>query len=75
MKTEKLTLHYQRPFDEKTPWPYKSYEGEKEIESACFHQAIADFETWETFASGFDEIVSFRSLVAQTEPHIEKRSE
>jgi hypothetical protein len=67
-----LTLHYQRPLDEKMPIPYRAWEGETEIEAGHFHQRISDFDTWDAWASTFDEIVSFSSLVAQTEPHFEK---
>lgn len=67
-----LTLHYQRPIDEKTPFPYRAWEGDTEIEAGYFHSAMGDFDTWEAWACNFDNIVSFQSLVAHTEPHVEK---
>jgi len=69
-----LTLHYQRPLNEKAPIAYRAWEGENEIEVGYFHQRISDFDTWDAWASTFDCVVSFASIVAQTEPHIERKN-
>jgi hypothetical protein len=67
-----LTLHYQRPIDEKSPIPYRAWEGEREIEAGNFHQRISDFDTWDAWACTFDRVVSFASLSAHTQPQIER---
>ena len=68
-----LTLHYQRPINETQAFPFRSFEGEKLVEEAHFHQAISDFDTWDAFACGFDRIVSFANLAAHSGEQVEKQ--
>lgn len=67
-----LTLHYQRPIDEKQSFPLRTFEGDKLLDETRFHPQLADFDYWDSFVSEFDHVVSFANLHAHTGEQVEK---